>query len=221
MTKATILQPTKEGGGYVWGALEIKTSKEKGAGDGVFAKVPLRVGTMIPILGKRVSLDHDTTHGWKYYSKEAVDGHPSIDPYKGVGNFGLSIAMMINESAKRKFNCKFKKDHIVVASHIKAGGELLVYYGKAYEATRKIQGYSVASNKYKDASYPVYEELKYPSATERNGNIKHWNDIIAKGSRPVFSDSKPLLISIKSTPKFKNSKPTVISIKSDPHWDRR
>lgn len=199
-----ILQPTKEHGGYTWDGLEVKQSKEKGAGDGVFATRNLKVGTMIPILGKSIDVSriHEYTHGWTYRTKKAVDGHPSLNPYKKVGNKGLSIAMMVNESTKRKFNCKFKLDHIVVALPIKKGSELTVDYGYGYEPTREQMGYSLDGNKYRDAEYPALLKVKFPSANVRNDNINHWNDVInhngRSSARPKFGDSKPVLISIKS-----------------------
>jgi hypothetical protein len=180
-----ILQPTKEDFGYVWNDLEIKQSEEAGAGDGVFAARLLPVGTMIPILGKKVDLDlHNFTHGWVYRNKQAVDGNPSIKPYKGVGNNGLSIAMMINEPTKRKINCIFKLDHVVVAKPIKQGNELTIDYGREYEPTRESKGYTLDNNKYRDAVYKSFDKLKFPTFKVRDANITHWNNIIDSSSKP-------------------------------------
>ena len=112
--------------------------------------------------------------------------------------------MMVNESTKRKFNCKFKLDHIAVALPIKKGSELTVDYGHGYEPTREQMGYSLDGNKYRDAEYPAFNflKVKFPSANVRNDNINHWNDVINHNERssvrPKFGDSKPVLISIKS-----------------------
>ena len=47
--------PTWDGEGWVWPQLEVKPSAEPGAGLGLFARVPLRSGTMIPYRGQRTA----------------------------------------------------------------------------------------------------------------------------------------------------------------------
>lgn len=194
MTKATILQPNtiinlfdddREEHGFFWDELYIQPSTEKGAGFGVFAKKKLPIGTMIPILGKRVESVEGLTHGWEYYrSTEFVDGNPSLNPFDGIGNYGLSIAMMVNETTSKKFNCHFKLDHVVAVRDINKDEELFVDYGTLYEVIRKQKGYTLDRNPFRflDNS-KKYHELKYPTQTERKMNIKHWNDIIFMMSR--------------------------------------
>jgi hypothetical protein len=152
--KGTILQPHKARScKYTWPGLEVKKSKEKNAGDGVFATKALPVGTMIPIIGQfhEGETPSALTHSWQYYGKNSgyVDGHPDHNPFKKVGNYGLSIAMMLNESTSKTHTCKFKMDHVVVAKNLKAGDELIVDYGPAYEGHRVEQGYTLDNNKYR------------------------------------------------------------------------
>ena len=183
-----MLQPKRDGEGYVWTGLVLKQSKQNEAGKGVFATRALRVGTMIPMLGKAVPEADGLTHGWEYYgSKGAIDGHPRYLPYKGVGSHGLSLSMMLNEPVTDKPNCKFKLDHVVVALPIKKGEELTIDYGNAYETIRKKAGYTMKNNKHRHAKYPEYDSLKYPTAKVRNGNIQEWN---AKIGKPVVKSKK-------------------------------
>ena len=191
--RAVILQPTKKTdrsgdsrlpaggkGGYVWPGITVKQSPGKGYG--VYATRSLKVGTLIPILGKRVAIDKQGTHGWQYYGKSggAISGNPSIHPFKHVGCFGLAVAMMLNEDTEGPLNCKFKLDHICVARPIKKGEELTVDYGNAYEPIRKIKRYTMSNNKHRFDSTPQYDQLKYPSAKVRNNNIKKWNTVITR-----------------------------------------
>jgi hypothetical protein len=97
--KAVILKPVREVLGWIWPQLEVKQSKEKGADQGLFAKVDLLPGTVIPYLGKRT-----TKRGTHIFN--GLDGNPKILPYKGVGNRGLSIAAMANEPVTKKPRCK-------------------------------------------------------------------------------------------------------------------
>jgi hypothetical protein len=179
MKPISILLPVKVGYcKYTWKELEVKESKEKNAGQGVFAKESLRVGTMIPIIGKQVSSEVRGTHTWvRHGKKKAIDGNPEIKPYDGIGNFGLSIAMMINESTKKKPNCKFRYDYVVVCSPIKKGQELILYYGNDYNRV----GYSVEKNKHiPDAEYPAYFKIaphKYPK--NRKEVLEYWDTVVA------------------------------------------
>jgi hypothetical protein len=182
-TDAIILQPRlTRPCKYVWDGLEVKQSKEKGAGLGVFATKALPVGTMIPIIGQHHpgAAPSALTHAWEYYGKARgyIDGNPSIKPFKKVGNYGLSIAMMINESTTKIMTCKFKKDHVVVATRLKAGEELTVYYGPAYEKHRKKHGYTMDKNQHLHREYPSFNELSFPTAPVRTGNIDKWNAVV-------------------------------------------
>ena len=147
----------------------------------------LKVGTGITILGRAVDYRKDTTHGWQYYKTTiAIDGNPSYEPYKGVGCHGLAMAMMINETTSKPFNCRFKMDHLVVALPIAKGEELYVDYGNAYENYRKQMGYTLDNNKhrYNDKLYTEFHNLKFPSAKIRQANIAKWNDLIDNWIEP-------------------------------------
>jgi hypothetical protein len=181
--QATILQPHKvRPCKYAWDGLEVKPSKEKGAGMGVFATKVLPVGTMIPIVGQHHpgATPSALTHSWEYYGKARgyVDGNPSIKPFKKVGSYGLAIAMMLNESTTKILTCKFHLDHVVVATRLKAGDELTVYYGNAYDRHRKQQGYTMIKNKHLERGYDAYDNLSFPPATVRYENINKWNTVI-------------------------------------------
>ena len=105
-SKALIIHPQRVGEcQYEWTELEVKISTETGGGKGVFATQDLEVGTMIPIVGQlhqgtQPTDDENLTHCWEYRFKKPtqyINGHPDINPYKGVGSYGLAIVMMLNE----------------------------------------------------------------------------------------------------------------------------
>jgi len=134
-SKVSILEPIEVSPcKYEWQELEVRASQEPGAGDGVFARVNLPAGTVIPILGKIITgekfaameADRTATHVWNYYQNDViVDGNPALNKH------GLNIAMMINEPLKKKPNCVFKLNSVVVARPIKKGEELILHHGSA------------------------------------------------------------------------------------------
>jgi len=196
MTKATLYAPTKVSTcKYKWDLLEVKKSTQPSAGNGVFAKQDIHVGAMFPIVGKPIDITDTPSHGWHYCGKNkgtAVDGNPDLNPYNNTGNYGLSIAMMVNEHLTNKPNCKFKLDCLVVATPIKKGSELFIDYGRAYEPTRQQHGYTY-TNKFQDAAYPAYDKLKYPSAAKRHNAITKLNNIISGCATPLSTQPpKPL-----------------------------
>lgn len=185
-----IITPVKVGEcAFEWKELEVKPSLESDSGDGVFAKQDLPVGTMFPIVGKlhegKMAMK---VHGWQYISsgfKEPtyIDGDPSINPHKGIGNFGMSIAMMPNERTMGIHNCRFRFDYLIVAEPIKKGDELTVYYGKDYDTVRKQRGYSLENNKtLKKDDYPLddLEEKEFPDRKKRRKVIDDLNRMIMK-----------------------------------------
>lgn len=186
--------------GWVWPGLEVKESGVGGGGGGLFATVDLQPGTMIPLLGKRLSKTQlalqrakgSLTHGWIYHGGESgIDGRPEINPYKGVGSFGLAVGMMPNEHTTKKHNCVFKMDHLVTGRKIKAGEELFVYYGEQYEPIRVEKGYSLHRNKHLLAHYPDLDGRKFPSAAERQANFRQLHSLLADCSRR-FTKREPL-----------------------------
>ena len=182
--KGITLHPKKEIFGFSWSGLEIRQSRERGTGLGVFATRDLRVGLMIPIVGKMVNVDATGSHQWNYYRRKgiikAIDGHPSHAPYLKVGSRGLSIAVMVNETTSKRFKTRFKLNHLVVALPIKKGQELYVDYGNKYNSYRKTYGYTLKDNQYRYMEYPTYDKLTYPSAKVRNANIDRLNRFINK-----------------------------------------
>ena len=133
----SIMLPSWDGQGWIWPQLEVKTSEQPGAGLGLFAKAPLRSGTMIPYRGR-------STTNCGTYVFEGQDGDPAINPYKGIGNGGWSVVALANEPTRKKPRCILFRTCLVVAQPIGVGEELTVYYGEAY--TR--DGYSLRGNRY-------------------------------------------------------------------------
>ena len=195
MPRAFLLQPTKVGEcEYIWDGLETKSTVT--AGLGVFATKPLLAGAMIPIIGKKMSESevekrkqkHELVHAWiKNTLTGPVNGDPSISPYKNVGNYGLSIAMMLNEPSRKKPNCIFKLDHVVVAQRVKAGEELTIFYGDDYKPVRIMKGYALDKNRfYHNAPYyNMLEDMKFPSLKDRQKNFDNWMQIVAKCDKHV------------------------------------
>ena len=131
-----VIKPTFNGKSFEWRDLEVRRSTQC-AQLGVFARRELKVGAIIPIWGfPRHSWEethHHASHGWERTvhgrKKEKLDGHPSIYPHKGIGCFGLAIAMLINEPSRGYSNVIFRANTVVVQRLIKAGQELLIWYG--------------------------------------------------------------------------------------------
>ena len=81
MKKSIILEPIETSPCvYEWKELEVRTSKQPNAGNGVFAKVELKAGTLIPLLGVKISgIERDrleevnkATHVWDYYQNDLI-----------------------------------------------------------------------------------------------------------------------------------------------------
>jgi hypothetical protein len=153
---------------YEWTCLELGASRIAGGGHGVFAKSDIPMGAMIPILGKKVAMfeeiPHEASHGWsgKCAHSSNLDGHPSIHPHKGVGCFGLSIAMMVNEEVShRPPNCHFMHDCLTTTRHIAKGEELLTSYGKEYPR-KKYGGYVNDNPHFGEDADPAFDEMVLP-----------------------------------------------------------
>ena len=173
---------------YEWDELEVKQSEEPGGGLGVFAKVKLTPGTIIPILGKKISeaefnrleKSQTATHCWVFYQQQKKDnfvlnGDPALNKH------GINIAMLINEPSKKKPTCLFKLNSVVVAENIKVGEELTVWYGRSYEPIREKLGYSLAGNKHLEKPYENILKIKsWPSKERRWRIVNHWLDVIDK-----------------------------------------
>ena len=177
-----ILQPNWDGEGFVWPDLELKVAGKKGLG--VFAARDLPKGTAIPILGEKKEERYCTNrHNIGYYDKSrpgtgfrgCIDGDPTQHPYKDVGYFGLSIAMMLNEASKP--NCAFRESNYVqLVRKVKKGQELTVYYGDSRDMTkiRKDQGYSISHD-----PDTVIKPDEVGTPAQRVQNFKFWMGIIS------------------------------------------
>ena len=141
-TTFTIISPTstQDKLHFSFSELAVRDSLQGvSAGKGLFARRPLRRGTIIPIWGKPVlnwtSYPHRQSHGWERVGREKLrlDGHPSHHTFQDAGYFGLAIAMMANEPTGLVApNCIFRLNSLVVQTDIQAGEELTVYYGDVY-----------------------------------------------------------------------------------------
>jgi hypothetical protein len=189
--KANIIEPIRATNGkWNWPELELKQSNQPNAGKGVFARVNIPVGTMVPLLGKVISsAEHDklmtslqATHTFSFYRTNIIiNGNPRIN------NHGLNIAMMTNEPCKKRPNCIFKLGFLVVAKHIKVGEELTVYYGNTYRAIRDKLGYSLVGNTHLHSKYlqdnkylDLYRIETWPCKERRYRIINKWLDVIDK-----------------------------------------
>jgi hypothetical protein len=191
------MEPTADGPGYIWPKLEVRASQI--AGNGVFAKEPLQFGTVIPIVGRQYDGTSSTpfSHGWVYDSSRFPDsepdmpahnGHPSLDTHKGVGSFGLAIAMMLNEDAHGVHNCVFMHNCVVVSRCVGAGEELTVYYGDAYEPIRQAEQYAMRPH-----AYYAHEPASVHALLKFDENMLFWYDVYAcirKWNALVFNGVK-------------------------------
>jgi hypothetical protein len=130
---------------YRWEEIEVRQSGSEGKGMGVFANQDLAPGLMIPIAGMRIPahMASGRTHAYVRSGSDcAVDGSPGFNGHRGVGSFGLAIALMANEPDQQQdLNCCFRVDYLMTYKPIAKGSELLVDYGVAYEPIRRAQGY--------------------------------------------------------------------------------
>lgn len=165
-------------GNFTWPGLALRASTMSAAGQGVFATEDLPVGTMIPILGSLVSDrlgSERSSHVWCHrkpmrgtVSQLVVDGYPQILPYRGIGNFGSSIAMMVNEASVVEQNCVFLLDHVCVAKPVPRGTELTVYYGGLYDTLRQRNEYAVVDR----PNYSTFPALMALKPTHKNDRLR-------------------------------------------------
>lgn len=212
---AYILLPTLHKGqqiSYSWDGLEVKKSKIKNAGNGVFATKPLAAGTMIPILGITYTQDTEPdsdTHVWEYQTRNEklkgrfVTGNTEDEREKmyvrrGAANFGLSIAMIANEGSSTQQNCIFKYDFLMTARSIKKGEELRVYYGENYEPIRNKLKYSVPEkHRHKFFHSIDNDNMTFPDSYVRNAVLEYYTDKAAKHMQNSSRGRKKIRIRLK------------------------
>ena len=139
--------PQLRQGRYVWDDVYVGKSTQAQGGSGLFAKCLLEPGLMFPIGGCRAAPDlAHQSHTYQIQTSEGkvlINGSPDLFPHRGIGSFGLAVAMMANETvaADRAPNCQLYEDFLVVFRRIHKDDELLTYYGPTYEKTRREAGY--------------------------------------------------------------------------------
>lgn len=178
MYKGYILLPKKESSGFVWPQLTVERSTIEGAGMGVFATEDLPTGAMIPIIGHKQAGEPDSklTHAWQYTGATTgswVDGDPRRMPYNNIGNGGLSISMMINESPEP--NCVFRSNFVIVSRDLEKGEELFLYYGESYENNRLRMQYQLDRPKNLNKLIETAYEVTMPPCKERRDAISFLN----------------------------------------------
>jgi hypothetical protein len=142
--KAKILEPIPDGNdAFVWAQFEVRKSQ---FGDfmGVYAKQNIAKFTVIPILGMEEEIPSNKTHIWVRSPTVRVNGHPSLYPHNEIGNFGLSIVMLINEPSQGSPNCVFRGNSCLIQRPLQAGEELTIYYGDGEDYVRLPQAYKDA-----------------------------------------------------------------------------
>ena len=133
-------------GKYVWDEVYVGKSTQGHGMQGLFARYYLEPGLMFPICGCRALTHQSLSHTYEIHTSEEkalINGSPDLYPHRGIGSFGLAVAMMANETvtAERAPNCQLYQDYLVVFRRIHKDDELLTYYGSQYEKTRQEAGY--------------------------------------------------------------------------------
>jgi exonuclease III len=163
--KYGILQPKKLANNmFAWEGIAIESWK-KGQARLVVTAEELLPGTLIPILGtltQKGGASGKETHAYQNanLSNFIVDGHPNTDTHEGVGNRGLSIAMMANEpSATSKATATFTQDYLRIIKKLTKGDEITVVYATSagMRKMRHKQGYTVEED-----SDPKPQTSAYP-----------------------------------------------------------
>lgn len=155
-------------GHVTWKQLEIQKIKNKDNQPGVVALVDLPIGTKIPYFGLEINekcsrelcqqqID-DPKGRWYSYVLDCgnilIDAHPRYQPdQNGIGGNGLYIGGKINEPAKGEcINCELISrkglGFIKIVCSIKAGQELLVYYGDEYVRNYSIGHFRTPNSRY-------------------------------------------------------------------------
>jgi hypothetical protein len=181
-----IMCPEKTQQGWTWPQLEVR--EIAGIGRGLFAAANLAAGTCIPIIGLKIS-NEEFTH---YY-----DGN--IEPYVnyiihkitsktyvlmidalGKDYNGRSITGLINEPIwpdKRKPNCIWKWDYVVVAQKIQKGQQLTISYGPSYRRAYKVNASVKSKCQYPALKgFPNAPPKPYDAIRDVVGTPECWED---------------------------------------------
>lgn len=155
---------------YTWNEIVVKPSwvyqnRKRIIQKGLFAKVYLPIGTLIPIIGKiwepkeqSKNMD-DYTHAWMIQTHSpthwlhnfTINGKPDEYAYNGIPDFGFGIYSFVNEPPKTKRpNAMFWKNHILIIRPVKIGEEIYAYYGEEYEPMRVYLKYTMENHPYKN-----------------------------------------------------------------------
>jgi len=143
--------------------LEIKTSNQRGGGNGLYATRKHGIGTMIPGIAK-TSCDPDVPATYLWIHNKAfgvMNGDPSICPHNNVGSYGLAVMFLVNEANNP--NCHFRCHSIVVHTALEPGDELTVDYGKDYQRNYSIEGNALHED---DEDYEAELWELYPTDKE-------------------------------------------------------
>ena len=186
-----ILQPVEDGPGFIWPGLEVRNSP--GKGNGVFATEDIPAGTEIPILGEpywdEPSAEQES-HSWVVYPRSmkklaeykdaSLDARPTNDPYRKTPNFGLSIAMVVNEAPWPQFNSAFREsNYLQIIRDVKRGEEITCDYGHSYERVRRSKGYTI--RQMTQAELKELDAIQPPEAGTsafRVGNWLNWMAVL-------------------------------------------
>ena len=78
------------------------------------------------------------------YKDASLDARPTNDPYRKTPNFGLSIAMVVNEAPWPHFNSAFREsNYLQIIKDVKRGEEITCDYDRKYERVRRSKGYTI------------------------------------------------------------------------------
>jgi hypothetical protein len=159
LIRRKIIIPQQESidGSFTYDGFEARetNSNNNNKGVGVFAMKALHPGTSLMILGrpfptrsnKRYIPGAPSTSIWsKQISEtEALDGNPHWkSDANGVGGHGLFLAMMINEATNlQEYNAAMMDYEVILTREVKAGEEILTYYGDPWNHRPYKVAYSV------------------------------------------------------------------------------
>jgi hypothetical protein len=128
---------------WIWEFLDYRDGK-------VIATADIPAGTFIPIIGRPVNKSYlkitremgRFAYGWVYTSGKAVDCSPKIYPVDGVGNRGISLAILAREPPQNnKLNCIYKYDYLITIKNVLLGEELCALHGDDYQPIRNFLKY--------------------------------------------------------------------------------